>query len=106
MMGGDIKRLNGHVRQFGHLFILLPVLFATQLAGVSSARAINWEGHHDWLVDTPPFQDLIEGVPPPLLSPRPACADREKKHQDNPYEQTAIPGVNCMATPPQPLSDG
>lgn len=64
---------------------------------VDSAVAMNWEGHDAWFHDTTPFRAFYDGIPGPKVKPRPACDEVTARHEANRYEQTAIPGVNCMA---------
>jgi hypothetical protein len=61
-----------------------------------SACAVNWEGHENFFHEAEPLPQLTEGVPPPKVKPKPLCADRRKHATQNPYEQEAIPGVNCV----------
>lgn len=98
MVRADHGRFGGHVRQFGRLAVIVPAL----LAGVDKACAINWEGHDSWFYDTAPFRDFYDHVPSPKVKPLPACDARRALHEQNRYEQTAIPGVNCIeAQPPK-----
>jgi hypothetical protein len=61
---------------------------------------MNWEGHSDWFHDTTLFQDFIEGVPPPIVKPMPGCKVLTQRHAANVYEQTPLPGLNCVAEKP------
>lgn len=74
----------------------MPMFMLVLMTGVDKAFAINWEGHDAWFYDTAPFRDFYDHVPPPKLKPLPACAARREAHARNRYEQTAIPGVNCI----------
>ncbi|MEZ5776066.1 MAG: hypothetical protein R3D33_15580 [Hyphomicrobiaceae bacterium] len=63
------------------------------------ALAINWEGHDEWFHDAAPFKsltDLVAPLPPKRLPP---CEERRKAAAANPYEQIALPGVNCTDPP-------
>jgi hypothetical protein len=78
---------------------LIPILFAyTLLPGVwpSTVFAMNWEGHDEWFHDNSLFQKFMEGVPPPILKPTPLCSVLKKQHAENVYEQTPLPGLNCV----------
>ena len=66
-----------------------------------SSFAMNWEGHDEWFHDNTLFEKFIEGVPPPLLKPLPQCLDLMKRHEENVYEQTPLPGKNCLTAKPQ-----
>ncbi len=57
---------------------------------------MNWEGHDAWFHDNTMFGAFIEGVPPPIVKPLPTCAILRKRHLENVYEQTALPGRNCV----------
>jgi hypothetical protein len=59
---------------------------------------MNWEGHDEWFHDTTLFEKFIEGVPPALVKPMPQCAVVQLRHQLNVYEQTPLPGKNCVGT--------
>jgi hypothetical protein len=59
--------------------------------------AMNWEGHEEWFHDNSLFQKFMEGVPPPIIKPIPLCRDVKKRHAENVYEQTPLPGKNCIA---------
>lgn len=61
----------------------------------SSAQAINWEGHDEWLDDAPIVDEFIEGVPQPLPKAMPSCKEREERAKANSHEQVPLPGVNC-----------
>ncbi len=74
---------------------LLPVF----LLLASPANAVNWEGHQDWFHDAAPFSAFTEGVPPPLVTKTPTCAERAAQHAANTYEQVPVPGVNCRVVP-------
>jgi hypothetical protein len=58
--------------------------------------AMNWEGHEDWFNESVLMQDMLEGVPPPLVKPLPSCEELRKRHDKNRYEQVALPGKNCV----------
>ena len=74
-------------------------LFASVILfiGLASApaRAVNWEGHDDWFLDTALIEAFASILPPPLTKPMPTCAERDAKVRANAYEQVAIPGLNC-----------
>jgi hypothetical protein len=38
----------------------------------------------------------MEGVPPPIKKPLPTCEMVRQRHAENVYEQTALPGKNCL----------
>jgi hypothetical protein len=57
---------------------------------------MNWEGHDAWFHDTTPFRDFYDGIPGPKVKPLPTCEAVTARHESNRYEQTAIPGVNCV----------
>lgn len=80
--------------QFGRVLLLLPALFLH----VENAGAMNWEGHDAWFHDTTPFQEFYDGIPGPKVKPLPVCDDVTARHKANVYEQTALPGVNCVET--------
>lgn len=58
---------------------------------------MNWEGHDAWFHDTAPFRAFYDGIPGPIVKPLPSCELVSERHTVNRYEQTAIPGVNCVA---------
>jgi hypothetical protein len=57
---------------------------------------VNWEGHDDWFNESLMMQEFIEGVSPPILKPLPTCESIRQRHDENRYEQVAIPGLNCF----------
>jgi hypothetical protein len=63
---------------------------------------MNWEGHDEWFHDNTLFGEFLEGVPPPILKPLPTCEAVRKRHAENVYEQTPIPGKNCSDTKTRP----
>jgi hypothetical protein len=66
-----------------------------------SARAMNWEGHDDWLEDHPAALAYEEKGVQPSRPPRtePACpAQRGESH--NPYEQIPLKPSSCAPEPP------
>jgi hypothetical protein len=69
------------------------------MAGVDKAAAVNWEGHDSWFYDTAPFRDFYDHVPAPKVKPKPSCESRRAAHERNRYEQSPIPGVNCIKQP-------
>jgi hypothetical protein len=70
---------------------------------LAPAYAMNWEGHDAWFHDTAPFRAFYDGIPGPLVKPKPSCAQVRERHLANPYEQTALPGRNCVEnTEPPP----
>jgi hypothetical protein len=79
----------------------LPIILSLVLAiaCATPARAINWEGHDDWLYDDTLFKEFTDLVPAPLERPLPTCAERDAARKANVYEQAPLPGVNCIAEP-------
>lgn len=75
----------------------LIVVFVTALITAYPAKAMNWEGHDDWLSEE--HHAVLLKHSGPLLPPSdfPACAKREEARSDNAYEQAPLPGVNCRA---------
>jgi hypothetical protein len=57
---------------------------------------MNWEGHDAWFHDTTLFGEFIEGVPPAIVKPLPTCEFVKQRHTENVYEQTPLPGKNCV----------
>jgi hypothetical protein len=57
---------------------------------------LNWEGHDDWFNENVLMQEFVDGVPKPIVKPLASCDVMRKRHQDNPYEQVAIVGKNCL----------
>ena len=69
---------------------------SSQVVLVAPSYALNWEGHDDWLNESVLMQDFVEGVPPPILKPKPSCDAMRQRHVENAYEQVAIAGKNCV----------
>lgn len=69
----------------------MPVL----ITGVENALAVNWEGHENFFHEAVPLEEFTDSVPQPLLQPLPTCEERQKKHDENPFEQVPLPGQNC-----------
>ncbi len=63
----------------------------------SSALAMNWEGHDDWMTDMTPDLALENFIPgaKPLASPD--CPVTPEIAAQNPYEQIPLPHHNCRA---------
>jgi len=68
-------------------------LFIFIWVGSGSALAINWEGHEDWLEDSPHAQELERqfkgrAAPLPLTRTEPDCQKRDEVGvvPANPYE--------------------
>jgi hypothetical protein len=68
-------------------------LFICVSMGSGSALAINWEGHEDWLADSPPALELQRHfdrrvAPLPSNQLKPSCQKREDvgRVPANPYE--------------------
>jgi hypothetical protein len=61
---------------------------------------MNWEGHDDWVEDGVVMPDVREGVERPIVKPKPKCEAVRERHRRNVYEQTALPGVNCVEEGP------
>jgi len=71
----------------------------------TALRAMNWEGHDDWLESEAHGRDLLLILPRPLPDMAPLCHERQKRNLDNPYEQRPVPGLNCIepdTSGPQP----
>jgi hypothetical protein len=75
---------------------LLALLTSWLLFPVAESFAMNWEGHDGWQDDVLMFQDVMEGIPRGIVKPLPKCAEVRKRHAENVYEQTALPGKNCV----------
>jgi hypothetical protein len=58
--------------------------------------ALNWEGHEDWFNESVLMEDMMKGIAPPLAKTLPHCELLRKRHEDNSYEQVALPGKNCV----------
>ena len=80
-------------------------LFASGIlfVGLASApaRAVNWEGHDEWFLDTALIEAFASNLPPPLAKPMPMCSERDAGVLANAYEQVAIPGLNCHKDHPE-----
>lgn len=63
---------------------------------ISAARAMNWEGHDDWLDSQSHGMKLRDHLPKPLNRDYPSCEDMLARLKDNPYEQRPLPGKNCL----------
>lgn len=74
--------------------VAILVLCASMLS--SSPRAMNWEGHDDWLENEAHGRDLLLNLPRPLPDMAPSCHERQKRNRENPYEQRPVPGLNCF----------
>jgi hypothetical protein len=42
------------------------------------------------------MEDMMKGIAPPLAKTLPHCELLRKRHEDNSYEQVALPGKNCV----------
>jgi hypothetical protein len=62
----------------------------------SQSPAMNWEGHDSWPEDMEVLENLREGVKPAIVKPLPDCKLLRVRHAANVYEQTALPGKNCV----------
>ena len=76
--------------------VVLCVGFAS-----APARAVNWEGHDDWFLDTALIEAFTSSLPPPLAKPMPMCSERDAGVLANAYEQVPIPGLNCHKDHPE-----
>ena len=76
------------------------LLTSTPAFLVTPSYALNWEGHDDWFNESVLMQDFVDGVPPPIMKPLPACKVMRERHMENTYEQVAIPGGNCVEVLP------
>jgi hypothetical protein len=66
----------------------------------TAGRALNWEGHDDWMLDDTLFRsftDLVPKAPPAKL---PTCEERARRAAENVYEQVPLPGINCLKSEP------
>jgi hypothetical protein len=72
--------------------ILLAALIAS-LAASAPGRAMNWEGHDDWMIDHPAAMAFRAAVPEARPVRRePACGNEGNYGApDNPYEQIPLP---------------
>lgn len=62
----------------------------------SAPRAMNWEGHDDWLENQSHSKALRDHFPKPLIREYSSCDDIKARLKDNPYEQRPLPGKNCF----------
>jgi hypothetical protein len=79
--------------------VVIPIfIFYTLALAVwpHTVSAMNWEGHDEWFHDNSLFLEFMEGIPPPLLKPKPVCSAIRQRHIENVYEQTALPSLNCV----------
>jgi hypothetical protein len=89
---------------FAKLLWLLPAGLLLMPAG--PARAMNWEGHDDFMVGFPPGEALLEAIPDARPLPSPDCPVTAEQARKNPYEQIPLPRHRCPATrEDQPLPD-
>jgi hypothetical protein len=81
-----------------HRLILLVVGLHTLTSVIwpASSGAVNWEGHDEWFHDNTLFDAFMEGVPSAIKKPKPSCAFMRERHAANTYEQTPLPGKNCV----------
>lgn len=55
------------------------------------ARAMNWEGHDDWMVDMEPARILEAEASPATKRPLRPCPTGHDAAPANPYEQILLP---------------
>jgi hypothetical protein len=77
----------------GRITAALSIFLMLVAAGSRCAYAINWEGHEDWLEDSPPaleFERHFDGrvAPLPPTEGTPECQKRDEVGAvpENPYE--------------------
>lgn len=62
----------------------------------SASRAMNWEGHDDWLESQSHGSKLRDHLPKPLMREYSSCEEIRARLKGNPYEQRPLPGKNCF----------
>lgn len=83
----------------------MRILLTCLLIGCAvPARAMNWEGHDDWMADMAPALVLEQEAPHAVLLSRPQsrCGDERRQDVANPYEQIPIERPDCGA-PREPV---
>jgi hypothetical protein len=70
-------------------------VIALVVANVSSAIAMNQEGHDDWMASLPHAQMLIEAIPEARPLPSRRCPVSAAMLASNPYEQIPLPQHRC-----------
>jgi hypothetical protein len=65
----------------------------------STALAMNWEGHDDWMLHAFPEFTLEALVPGARPLPSPECPVTHEQAAKNPYEQIPLPHHRCPGRP-------